>query len=106
MNELIPHIDKSYRTIAGRKGRAIEGFSQGGRGTTRILFKHPQLWCSAAPGGSGYGPEKRIQENEGCENDKLRFLPLVTTHGTCRKTSEELDGQDAIDSSMGGYEGF
>ena len=76
VNELIPHIDKSYRTIAGRKGRAIEGFSQGGRGTTRILFKYPQRWCSAAPGGSGYGPEKRIQENEGWENDKLRFLPL------------------------------
>ena len=76
VNELIPHIDKTYRTIAGRKGRAIEGFSQGGRGTTRILFKHPQMWCSAAPGGSGYGPEKRIQENDGWESDKLRFLPI------------------------------
>lgn len=76
VDELIPHIEKTYRTIPGRKGRAIEGFSQGGRGTTRILFKHPQLWCSAAPGGSGYGPEKRIQQNDGWENDTLRFLPL------------------------------
>ena len=76
VKELIPHIDKAYRTVGGRKGRAIEGFSQGGRGTTRILFKHPELWCSAAPGGSGYEPEKRIQENDGWENPNLRFLPI------------------------------
>ena len=76
VKELIPHIDKTYRTIGGRKGRAIEGFSQGGRGTTRILMKYPELWCSAAPGGSGYGPEKRIQQNEGWESEKIRFLPI------------------------------
>jgi len=76
VKELLPHIDKTYRTIGGREGRAIEGFSQGGRGTTRILMKYPELWCSAAPGGSGYGPEKRIQENEGWESEKIRFLPV------------------------------
>ena len=29
INELIPHIDSTYRTIAERSGRGIEGFSQG-----------------------------------------------------------------------------
>jgi enterochelin esterase-like enzyme len=29
INELIPHIDGTYRTIAERSGRGIEGFSQG-----------------------------------------------------------------------------
>lgn len=76
VKELIPHIDKTYRTIGSRKGRAIEGFSQGGRGATRILFKHPELWCSAAPGGSGYEPEKRIQDNDGWESEHIRFLPI------------------------------
>lgn len=75
VKELIPHIDKKWRTL-GKAGRAIEGFSQGGRGTTRIMFTYPELFASAAPGGSGYGPEKRIQENDGWENPKLRFLPL------------------------------
>ncbi len=76
VKELIPHIDNTYRTIGASKGRAIEGFSQGGRGTTRILFKHPDLWCSAAPGGSGFEPEMRIKENDGWENPSLRFLPI------------------------------
>ena len=40
------------------------------------MFKHPELFLSVAPGGSGYGPEKHIQENDGYESEKLRFLPL------------------------------
>lgn len=76
VKELVPHIDATYRTWGTRAGRALEGYSQGGRGTTRIMFKHPELFLSVAPGGSGYGPEKHIQENDGHESDRLRFLPI------------------------------
>jgi len=73
IKELIPHIDKTYRTIADRSGRALEGFSQGGRGTARLMFRYPELFCSAAPGGGGHATEKRISEEDGYENPKLRF---------------------------------
>lgn len=76
VKELLPHIDATYRTWGTREGRALEGYSQGGRGTTRIMFKHPELFLSVAPGGSGYGPERTIQENNGYESETLRFLPL------------------------------
>jgi endo-1,4-beta-xylanase len=76
VNEVVPHIDATYRTWATREGRALEGYSQGGRGTTRIMFKHPHLFLSVAPGGSGYGNEKRVQENDGWESESLRFLPV------------------------------
>jgi len=46
IRELIPHIDATYRTIAARAGRAIEGFSMGGRGATRLALKYPELFCS------------------------------------------------------------
>ena len=46
IRELIPHIDQTYRTIADRKGRAIEGFSMGGRGATRLALKYPEMFCS------------------------------------------------------------
>lgn len=75
VKELIPHIDNTYRTIAAREGRAIEGFSQGGRGTARIIFKHPELFCSAAPGGGGHATEQRISEENGRESDSLVFTP-------------------------------
>ena len=74
IQELIPHIDQTYRTIANRKKRALQGFSQGGRGTTRIMFKHARLFSSFAPGGSGYEPEERIRENQGVESANVRFV--------------------------------
>lgn len=78
VKELIPHIDATWRT-RGQKGRGIEGFSQGGRGTTRILFKYPELFVSAAPGGSGYGPEKVVQEHNGVESENIVFAPGYNT---------------------------
>ena len=46
IKELLPHIDATYRTIADRKARCIEGFSMGGRGSTNLAMKHPQLFGS------------------------------------------------------------
>jgi endo-1,4-beta-xylanase len=46
LRELIPHIDATYRTIADRKGRCIEGFSMGGRGSTNLAMKFPGFFCS------------------------------------------------------------
>ncbi len=44
VKDLIPHIDATYRTIAKREGRAIEGFSMGGAGAPKIGFKYPELF--------------------------------------------------------------
>lgn len=46
IRELIPHIDQTYRTVAAKKGRAIEGFSAGGFGAVQLGLKHPELFCS------------------------------------------------------------
>lgn len=46
IQDLIPHIDKTYATIAERKGRCIEGHSMGGRGATRLAMKYPNMFCS------------------------------------------------------------
>jgi enterochelin esterase-like enzyme len=42
--ELIPHVDQTYRTIARRETRAVEGFSMGGYGAAHLGFKHPDLF--------------------------------------------------------------
>lgn len=91
IKELIPHIDKTYRTIADRTGRGLEGFSQGGRGTARIMFKHPHLFCSAAPGGGGHATEKRISEENGRESDNLIFAPGYNTYDLARKYAAQKD---------------
>lgn len=58
VRELIPHIDRTYRTLATREGRAAAGFSMGGDGATRLAMKHPDLFCAVASlaGAFGWGP--------------------------------------------------
>jgi enterochelin esterase-like enzyme len=53
VEDLIPHIDQSYRTIPSREGRAIEGFSMGGYGAGRIGFKHNSLFGAITMYGAG-----------------------------------------------------
>ena len=75
VKELIPHVDKTYRTIARREARGVEGFSQGGRGTARILFKHRDLFVSAGPMGAGHQYEKTIDLNNGVESETVHIDP-------------------------------
>src|SRR5262249_32126973 len=44
IKDLIPHIDQTYRTVAKREGRMIEGYSMGGYGTAHLGFKYPELF--------------------------------------------------------------
>jgi S-formylglutathione hydrolase FrmB len=45
--ELIPHIDKAYRTLAKKESRAISGLSMGGHGAITLSAKHPELFITA-----------------------------------------------------------
>lgn len=85
IKELIPHIDATYRTIARREMRGLEGFSQGGRGTTRLMFRYPNLFYSCAPGGAGYATEKKISENHGRESENLVFAEGDNTWDLARR---------------------
>jgi len=45
IEELIPEVDRGYRTIATREGRILEGFSMGGYGAARLGFRHPDRFA-------------------------------------------------------------
>jgi enterochelin esterase-like enzyme/dienelactone hydrolase len=44
IKDLIPHVDTTYRTVASREGRAVEGFSMGGFGAAHFGFKYPEVF--------------------------------------------------------------
>lgn len=44
IKDLIPHIDTTYRTVASREGRAVDGFSMGGFGAAHLGFKFPEVF--------------------------------------------------------------
>ena len=47
IQELIPFIDKNYRTLAQKESRAITGLSMGGHGAITLAAKHPTLFIAA-----------------------------------------------------------
>jgi len=46
IQQLIPWIDKHYRTIAARRGRAVGGVSMGGFGAVSYAARHPDLFAA------------------------------------------------------------
>jgi len=47
--ELIPHIEKTYRVRSERRYRAVAGLSMGGGGTIFYALHHPEMFAAAAP---------------------------------------------------------
>lgn len=54
--ELMPYIEKSYRTRPEKRYRAISGLSMGGGGTFMYALHHPELFSAACPLSASVGP--------------------------------------------------
>lgn len=61
IKELIPHVDSTYRTIADRASRAVEGYSMGGFGAAHLAFKYPEIFGIAGVMAGGM-PDKGMLE--------------------------------------------
>lgn len=73
IKELIPRIDKTYRTQADRKGRVLAGFSMGGGGAVRLSLKYPDLFSAAASWAGAIVPRSGTMPAE-LEAENLRKL--------------------------------
>lgn len=54
--ELMPHIEKTYRTKKEKRYRAISGLSMGGGGTFMYALHRPDLFAAACPLSAAAGP--------------------------------------------------
>jgi enterochelin esterase-like enzyme len=46
-NDLMPHVDATYRTLPQRESRLVGGYSMGGFGAIRYAVSHPELFAGA-----------------------------------------------------------
>lgn len=46
--DAVAHVEKTYRVVPGREGRALFGVSMGGYAALRIAFSHPGLFRAVA----------------------------------------------------------
>jgi len=88
IKDLVPHIDQTYRTIAKREGRIIEGFSMGGFGAAHLGFKYPELFGT-------------VVVNSGALRDADWFPAEEHPKQLARKNADKLRGQTHIHIGCG-----
>ncbi|HEX8270454.1 MAG TPA: alpha/beta hydrolase family protein [Flavobacterium sp.] len=82
-SEVVSKIDRTYRTIAEKRGRAITGLSMGGHGALYLSAKHPDLFC-AAGSMSGAVDMATILDREGAEAANKRMESFFGPQGAGR----------------------
>jgi len=84
--ELLPEIEKQYRTISKRRGRAIAGLSMGGYGAFKMAIKRPDLYTFAASFSGAFDPTDRSDDAPGLDWENLRPSILKAFGGTdCKR---------------------
>jgi enterochelin esterase-like enzyme len=62
LKDLIPHVDSTYRTIARREGRVVEGASMGAYGALHLGLKYPKTFGVISSIMAGVQDENRIAD--------------------------------------------
>ena len=83
VDELIPAIDRQFRTVAGKEARAIAGNSMGGYGAWRLALDHPELFATAASL-SGAMDMGVVDPHDGEPNEWITTLYGSTDPGALR----------------------
>jgi len=77
LQELMPDVDKRYRTIQSRYGRAIAGLSMGGYGAIKYGLKYPSTFVFAASMSGAFGVTRYTEKEMGGPN----WDPFLKTLG-------------------------
>ncbi len=77
LQELMPDVDKRYRTIQSRYGRAIAGLSMGGYGAIKYGVKYPATFVFAASMSGAFGATRYTEKEMGGPN----WGPFLKTFG-------------------------
>ncbi|WP_248925648.1 alpha/beta hydrolase [Paenibacillus hamazuiensis] len=62
--DLVPHIDRNFRTAADRRHRVLSGLSMGGFGACYLALRHPDLFGAAASLSGALGSTAEFGEKE------------------------------------------
>jgi endo-1,4-beta-xylanase len=110
LDELIPLIDETYRTLPTRESRAVAGFSMGANGSLFFAFSRPDLfsvcagWAGSAtyPYGSEELPEMLTPEALAALEQKVDLL-LVVGHEDTRALKGLKFFREALDEAKYSY---
>ncbi len=77
LQELMPDVDKRYRTIQSRYGRAVAGLSMGGYGAIKYGLKYASVFAFAGSMSGAFGVTRYTEKEMGGAN----WEPFLKTFG-------------------------
>ena len=108
LNDLIPMIDKTFRTIPDREHRAMAGLSWGGLQTFQIALTHLNLFsfigsfsgAGRIPGNDLKTAYNGVFANPDSFNDKVRvlFIGIGSVEGPAAKNFSEMLSKNGINN--------
>jgi enterochelin esterase-like enzyme len=110
IKDLIPHIDATYRTVAKREGRVVQGYSMGGYGAAHLAFKYPEVFGTVVVDAGALVGEAAFQGKLGesfkeIYADKDRFLAEHPTK-LLEKNVEKIRNKTGIRIGCGKDDGL
>ena len=94
--DVIGYVDTNYRTIAERKGRAINGISMGGFGAISLGLSHPELFCSIASHSGALKYAANIRESIEKGEDAWVIWPQVLEDTLTRYRDIDIEGYSSF----------
>ncbi len=101
LEDIIPMIDRTYRTIADRRHRAIVGFSMGGGQAGRIGLRHLEtfsqvgIMSAGMAGGPGTEPLATLAADPAKTNKLIDLLWIA-----CGKEDTAMKGAQALHAAL------
>ena len=95
LKELIPDVDKRFRTIQARYGRAVAGLSMGGYGAIKYGLKYPASFVFAGSMSGAFGVTRYTENEMGGKN----LEPFMKTFGAVG--SETRKANDIFEIARG-----
>jgi S-formylglutathione hydrolase FrmB len=90
LQELIPDVQRRYRTIEARYGRAIAGLSMGGYGAFKFGLKHPDRFAFAGSVSGAFGVTNYTEKQTGKGDAWETFLKLFGPLGSETRQKNDL----------------
>ncbi|RYX86004.1 hypothetical protein EON83_04405 [bacterium] len=101
--ELVPYIDRTYRTIPDAHDRALDGISAGGYGAANLLLKYPEIWKIGSSHNGFFSPDDDTENmtailgaksKKWAENDPTQLLKQRSATDSLHFYGDIGDGDD------------
>lgn len=98
IHDLMPSVERSFRTIPSKEARALAGLSMGGFGSVYLALRHPELFGAAASLSGALASADMLPDKEFARSEFPRILgpasgPYARERNIFRLAAERLSEQ-------------